>query len=232
MPFRRIFLLLAVALFATGSSASAQVIITLQNATAGFSQGGFPVTAVIDGDLFNGGWAHDGAHFDDAAVFETTADAIFTSYQFTMTMVFSGDHTIGHFRVSTTTDDRSTFADGQINGGDVTANWTILTPANLVSSGGATMTLLNDGSVLVGGPLTGVDTYTFSANSSATPITGFRLEVLTDGSLPANGPGRASNGNFVLTEFAITAIPEPSTFLLFGVGALGVFSGRRRFFRR
>lgn len=218
------------ALLATASAASAQVIITLQNATAGFSQGGFPVSAAIDGSIDNGtGWAHDGAHFDDAAVFETTADAIFTSYQFTMTMVFSGDHMIGRFRVSTTTDDRSTFADGQINGGDVTANWTILTPDSLVSSGGATMTLLNDSSVLVGGLLPGIDTYTFSANSSPTAITGFRLEVLTDSSLAANGPGRASNGNFVLTEFAVVGIPEPSTYALLACGLAVIgFAARRR----
>ncbi len=31
-------------------------------------------------------------------------------------------------------------------------------------------------------------------------ITGIRLEVLTDKSLPKNGPGRAPNGNFVLNE--------------------------------
>ena len=159
-------------------------------------------------------------------------DAIFTTYNFTVTMNFGGDHTLGRFRLSTTTDDRATFADGLQNGGDVTANWTVLAPFNLVSVNGATMTVLTDNSILVGGPLTGIDVYTFSTNSAAVPVTGFRIELLLDGSLGNGGPGRASNGNFVLTEFAITAIPEPSTFLLFGVGALGLFSGRRRFFRR
>ena len=32
------------------------------------------------------------------------------------------------------------------------------------------------------------------------PMTGIRLDVLTDKRLPANGPGRAPNGNFVLNE--------------------------------
>ena len=32
------------------------------------------------------------------------------------------------------------------------------------------------------------------------PVTGIRLDVLTDKRLPANGPGRAPNGNFVLNE--------------------------------
>src|SRR5262249_9742154 len=34
-----------------------------------------------------------------------------------------------------------------------------------------------------------------------------RLEVLPDPSLPAKGPGRAPNGNFVLTEFKLTFTP-------------------------
>ncbi|MBX9624324.1 MAG: DUF1553 domain-containing protein [Gemmataceae bacterium] len=35
--------------------------------------------------------------------------------------------------------------------------------------------------------------------------TGFRLDVYPDDKLPANGPGNAPNGNFVLTEFAVKA---------------------------
>ena len=35
-------------------------------------------------------------------------------------------------------------------------------------------------------------------------ITAIRLEVLPDPSLPAKGPGRAPNGNFVLNEFKVT----------------------------
>jgi hypothetical protein len=39
------------------------------------------------------------------------------------------------------------------------------------------------------------------------PITGLRLELLADPSLPAKGPGRAENGNLVLTEFRVQAKP-------------------------
>ncbi len=35
-------------------------------------------------------------------------------------------------------------------------------------------------------------------------ITGFRLDVLPDQRLPAQGPGRASNGNFVVSEVSVT----------------------------
>ncbi len=38
-------------------------------------------------------------------------------------------------------------------------------------------------------------------------ITAFRLEALPDDSLPAHGPGRADNGNAVLTHFRAALVP-------------------------
>lgn len=215
------------------STASAQTVVTLQNATAQVSQGGFEVRFAIDGitnDFL--GWAHNGQQTADDAVFETATDANFATFHFTFRMHFN-DHQLGRFRLSTTADDRSTFADGLANGGDVIANWSVLTPFNLVSSGGATLSVLGDNSILAGGISPTFDTYTFSANSNQLGVTGFRIELLLDASLPRAGPGRAGNGNFVLTEFEITgvgaAIPEPSTYaLLAGVLALGLATWRRR----
>ena len=136
---------------------------------------------------------------------------------------------IGRGRVSTTTDDRNTFADGLQNGGALTANWSVLALTDLVATNGVTLTLLRDGSVLASGPVPSVTVYTSSANTSATAITGFRLEVLTDPSLPFNGPGtQFANGNFILTEISITAIPEPSSYALFGVGLVALVLARRR----
>lgn len=45
-------------------------------------------------------------------------------------------------------------------------------------------------------------TYEVSAKSApiSTQVTGIRIDVLTDKRLPRNGPGRAPNGNFVITE--------------------------------
>ncbi|MFQ3649568.1 MAG: DUF1549 domain-containing protein [Gemmataceae bacterium] len=61
-----------------------------------------------------------------------------------------------------------------------------------------------DGSVLVGGANEAQELYTVVFKSPLTHITGLRLEVLPDDSLPAKGPGRASNGNFVLNELRVT----------------------------
>ncbi|MGZ4975420.1 MAG: DUF1553 domain-containing protein, partial [Limisphaerales bacterium] len=44
------------------------------------------------------------------------------------------------------------------------------------------------------------DTYSLSFTNALRGTKGLRIEVLPDDSLPAKGPGRADNGNFVLTE--------------------------------
>ena len=78
---------------------------------------------------------------------------------------------------------------------------------SFTSQGGASHTLLADGSVLVGGSRPPVDVYTVTARTELTGIRGFRLTALTDPSLPGQGPGRhhPERPNFVLHEFAISA---------------------------
>ncbi len=49
---------------------------------------------------------------------------------------------------------------------------------------------------------------TIVAETELTGITGLRLEVLPDSRLPSGGPGRASDGNFVLNELQLTAAPK------------------------
>ncbi|HEV3025529.1 MAG TPA: DUF1549 and DUF1553 domain-containing protein, partial [Pirellulales bacterium] len=85
--------------------------------------------------------------------------------------------------------------------------WQVLEPTTLVSAGGAALTKQADGSVLASGTLPATDTYTFTGTTEAVGITGFRLELLPDPSLPANGPGRPPNGNLVLNEFKVAAAP-------------------------
>jgi hypothetical protein len=64
-----------------------------------------------------------------------------------------------------------------------------------------------DNIVLVNGPNPPKDVYTVTFTSKLRNITAIRLEVLPDASLPAKGPGRADNGNFVLSELTVTAAP-------------------------
>ena len=87
------------------------------------------------------------------------------------------------------------------------AQWTTMTVTSAQSSGGATLTPQPDGSVLATGPTPQKDIYTLSCRSDVTGIRALRLEVLTDPSLPQQGPGRAPNGNLVLTRFLVTAAP-------------------------
>jgi hypothetical protein len=86
--------------------------------------------------------------------------------------------------------------------------WTPLDPATYTSSGGAKLTKLKDFSVLSGGKRPEVDTYTIVAHAPLPEITGIRLEVLTDDSLPHKGPGRQENGNLHLNEFKVSAAPK------------------------
>ena len=87
------------------------------------------------------------------------------------------------------------------------AKWTILQPSHYVSKGGATLKLLPDGSILAGGKNPAADAYELTTNTDLTGITGVRLEVLSDPSLPAGGPGRDAEGNFFLSDFDVQAAP-------------------------
>ena len=85
--------------------------------------------------------------------------------------------------------------------------WLIVQPTAMSTTNGSTLTKQSDGSILVSGPKrNGVITIT--AETELTGVTGLRLEVLTDDSLPQKGPGRASDGNFVLNEIEFIAAPK------------------------
>ena len=87
--------------------------------------------------------------------------------------------------------------------------WLPLQPKDLKASGGAKLTAGPDGSIIATGPNKN-GTYTLAVETDLTDITGFRLEVMPDDSLPSKGPGRAPDGNFVLTEFELSAAPKAS----------------------
>ncbi len=90
---------------------------------------------------------------------------------------------------------------------NASANWTTLDPGSLSSGGGATLTLLGDKSVLAGGTNAGKEIYTTVATTKLTCITGLRIEVLPDSSLPHGGPGRDADGNFFITGVEVDVAP-------------------------
>jgi formylglycine-generating enzyme required for sulfatase activity len=90
-----------------------------------------------------------------------------------------------------------------------TTRWTVLKPGEMKSEGGATLTTLEDNSILASGSNPPNDVYTLTFRHPPVSIRALRLEVLTHGSLPQNGPGRADNGNFTLTT--IKAQLDPAT---------------------
>ncbi len=89
--------------------------------------------------------------------------------------------------------------------------WTVLPPASVRSENGSEAAPQSDGSVLFRGKRPETDTYTLTAFTSLRRITGVRIEVLTDPSLPKQGPGRQDNGNLHLSEFRIEYAPREAT---------------------
>jgi len=87
------------------------------------------------------------------------------------------------------------------------AAWEQLEPATYRTSGGSTLTLQDDGSILASGESPETTSTSFAAWIEGEPITGLRLEVLPHDSLPVKGPGRAEKGNFVLNTFRAALIP-------------------------
>ncbi|MGI8671542.1 MAG: DUF1549 and DUF1553 domain-containing protein, partial [Luteitalea sp.] len=105
---------------------------------------------------------------------------------------------------------------------DAATAWTTLVPSHAEGTGGVQLAVADDGSVLAGGPNPQVTVYTIETRTAATDITGLRLEVLLDPSLPKQGPGRDPYGHFRLTRVQLFAAPasDPSarTRVAFGSG--------------
>lgn len=223
--------------------------VPLQNATASFSQtfsspAVFPIGRAIDGSFAaSNGWAiarsgAAGSTLAEMAVFETVTDLGSSVLAFTLTQTSVASHTLGRFQLSVTTDLRTNFANSLDSGGQIGSSWTVLDPLTYTSSAvGDTFTELGDKSLRLSpaaSPANAV--YTITANAQINGITGFRLDVLADSSFPDSGPGRAVNGNFVLTEFQVDAtplaIPEPGAIVLAALGAAGFAPLARRRRRR
>lgn len=87
--------------------------------------------------------------------------------------------------------------------------WQIAEATEVKSDGGATLVKQPDGSYLASGKSPEKDTYSFTIPYLGKPLTGLKLEVLTDPSLPNQGPGRQpSNGNLHLSEVVVSIAPQ------------------------
>jgi len=86
-----------------------------------------------------------------------------------------------------------------------TIKWVTLDALDCASAKGVKFTKQDDGSLLASGPVPKNDTLTFAARPNLKKIVAIRLEVLPDDSLPGKGPGRAGDGNFVLSEVKVTS---------------------------
>ena len=84
-------------------------------------------------------------------------------------------------------------------------DWTVLAPAAAKSLSGAALAVQPDHSILASGANAGMDHYEITARTDRAGMTALRLEALTDPSLVGGGPGRAGNGNFVLTGIDLEA---------------------------
>jgi hypothetical protein len=80
------------------------------------------------------------------------------------------------------------------------ALWTRQKPARVESTGGATLKIRDDLSVIASDKNPDKDTYTLQFTNDVSGVLGLRIEALPDDALPSKGPGRSGNGNFVLTE--------------------------------
>ena len=86
---------------------------------------------------------------------------------------------------------------------DHETRWVALNPSMLRTSNKSKLDREADGAIFASGDKGKVD-YTIVADTALPQITAVKLELLTDKRLPKNGPGRAGDGNFVVTEFELS----------------------------
>jgi hypothetical protein len=83
-------------------------------------------------------------------------------------------------------------------------DWHALEPLSADAREGTTLSISNE-AIVASGKSPATETYEVEFDTGLTNITGFRLEVL-DHPDDGKGPGRAENGNFVLSEFKLRVI--------------------------
>ena len=85
--------------------------------------------------------------------------------------------------------------------------WTPLKAVKASATNGVALRILPDGSMLASGPNPPLTSYTVTADTTLTGITGFQLEAIPDASLPHGGPGRDGYGHFRVTGIHVGVAP-------------------------
>ncbi len=85
--------------------------------------------------------------------------------------------------------------------------WSVLDFTHAESSRDTVLTPQADGSLLASGKAPNKEMYTLHASTSAHGVKWVRIEALTHKSMRRQGPGRAGNGNFALSNLKIFARP-------------------------
>lgn len=86
--------------------------------------------------------------------------------------------------------------------------WTIVRPGEVRTTHGSTFIPQSDGSYLAAGMRPDKDVYEVLVAPEAPLVSGVLLEVLTDPTLPHQGPGRQDNGNLHLNELVIYVLRD------------------------
>lgn len=99
--------------------------------------------------------------------------------------------------------------EGAAPGRQSIGEWTLLS-GTVTSTGTKSFDSLPDGSWLATGKAPNQEVVTVKAPLPRGVVWAIRIEALTQESLPQNGPGRASNGNFALGDIAVSVKPLKS----------------------
>ncbi|WP_417377972.1 PSD1 and planctomycete cytochrome C domain-containing protein [Gimesia sp.] len=89
--------------------------------------------------------------------------------------------------------------------------WETLQSETFVSTQGANLKRLPDGSILSAAGPPEQETVVVTGSTKLSTVTAVRLDLLTDDALPHKGPGRAHNGNLHLSEFELQFFPANAT---------------------
>jgi hypothetical protein len=112
--------------------------------------------------------------------------------------------------IATATQELETAATAAADTSDAIANtkWEAVKVESASVKGTSKLTPHADGSYKTEGPVAPKESYELLLVDLPEWISGLRLEALSDDGLPAKGPGNATNGNFVLSQFKVTQVSQ------------------------